>query len=1336
MVSNREPGTRVAQLSAHSVALGDESSRVVLSTTPRAPLADDASRPTHSAPRAAAELTLDRLELSNMRAGHENAGFLSSTHGYLPQAAPLTRLDGRYAAWDELAADLPKLYRTMGLRRRVEQMPVLQASAECLDARQVLRAAALLAIASHAYWYVDNRAPSELPASLQLPWAQLRRRLGRQQEVISYIDLIVYNWKVRDPTLANPLVVENLDLLFPTIGNQAERVFYLTQLEILARTSPVVRLVAAAQGAVVRTDDAALEAALLGIIDCLGGIVSTTLPKLNPNPWSKTHVDPVVWAKTVAPFAVPIHRGDQGPSGTSSPLFNTLDLFFGRKDYATFLGREIKQLRLHYPRAWQVFLSSLTEVSVPRYIEERGSRTLRSAFREAFELYAGESGFLGRHRMKVYGYLELAFKVGRSVTIGGFGGVFTDRTWDVVDNELAASQAERARALPHFIHRARVVSTQPASDVDSGIRRVTLDVSHSGVRYRAGDRCLILPENDPALVERTLAALRISGQQPILLSAEWKTYARDRVELHGLSEVSARELLRYGAIRPVSPRLAEAVHARTQSPVLYDAIVRGCTERWELWELLDLLRERGVSPEPLWQRPGVAVSEQLSRLIPPQRFRVYSVSSAPSSAQRRGERNIQLTVGALQYAAPSPARSASASTSSAPPLGCPIRRGTGSSFLARAQQLGSEVPFRIEHPDVFRLPERVETPIVMFAGGSGVAPFRAFLQERARSPRSGAALLFLSVRSPDELLYAHEFGAAVDAGSLQLEVAFTRVGARMTRQRDGRLALAAAPTRRLSDLMLEQDTARRLWQLAQPLDAGGAGAVFYVCGRSGFADSVIETLKQIFRAHLGDDVTAFERASQRIYRMVGDRRLLSEVHSDARPLDENPRLFDVSEIARHNDAQHGYWLVIDRVVYDLTEFIELHPGGRRVIQAYAGMDATHGFARAHYNRADVDAMRESYRIGMVRTPSFDDHLVRVDAPSGALTVDASVAHRTLVKALSLVVEMQNALAADQSLQTHKEEGELGAGGRSAYKLMRGVETHRRFLKNYLAVLSHDTLPELWCLTQGLLFADTSADWMQTYLTKLRSSSAAEHTEALALDAFDNFARWHDTGALQSLVEAFEAVDLWFLRAMKDTLRVALREFERHGPLVRTRGAVRVRRACQRMAGVVRQYYRRSMREAARVVRWNALPTALAPSPTGCPRERRPVAHRLHTGAHWTFEENSEQKLAVLRRTPFAAGSLVALSEENERVLACLLPRHREYGLVVDTRQARMRNDGGFEDTMARLRLELTSHFRRTAVLLESSIGELQVNRIERDERRDAIATRSESAAFKFAQGGA
>jgi len=55
--------------------------------------------------------------------------------------------------------------------------------------------------------------------------------------------------------------------------------------------------------------------------------------------------------------------------------------------------------------------------------------------------------------------------------------------------------------------------------------------------------------------------------------------------------------------------------------------------------------------------------------------------------------------------------------------------------------------------------------------------------------------------------------------------------------------------------------------------------------------------------------------------------------------------------------------------------------------------------------------------------------------------------------------------------------------------------------------------------------------------------------------------------------------------------------------------------------------------------------------------------------------------------------------------------------------------------MAKFRLELTTHFARTAVLLESALGELQVTRLERDEGRTTFVTRSVSAAFRFAAGG-
>jgi sulfite reductase (NADPH) flavoprotein alpha-component len=403
------------------------------------------STPREAAPASRVLLAYERL---NLVAGHENAGSLSSTHGYLPSRPPLERLDARFAKWDEVARELPLLYRDLRVRPRLDALPILDGSCAALPDEQLLRACALLGMLAHAYWHADCRPASGLPDAIRVPWSQVRARLGRAQPVLSYIDLITYNWKHRQPARPGPLVVEGLELLFPTIGNQEERVFYLTQLEILARTAPVVPLTAAAQAAALQHDDSALMRALNGIAACLRHVVRTSLRKIDPRTRSATYVDPVVWAKTVAPFAVPFARDLQGPSGTSSPVFSTLDIFFGRGRHASQLGREMVALRAGYPAAWRAFLAALAESPVSDYIVQRSNPVLSAAWHEVRDVYIGPDGFLERHRMKVYGYLELAFKVGRSLTIGGFSGAFTARTWDTVDDALRDAHAERFAATP------------------------------------------------------------------------------------------------------------------------------------------------------------------------------------------------------------------------------------------------------------------------------------------------------------------------------------------------------------------------------------------------------------------------------------------------------------------------------------------------------------------------------------------------------------------------------------------------------------------------------------------------------------------------------------------------------------------------------------------------------------------------------------------------------------------------------------------------------------------------------------------------------------------------
>ncbi|MFK7826572.1 MAG: gamma-glutamylcyclotransferase [Oligoflexales bacterium] len=535
---------------------------------------------------------LDYAEKINSSLQHENLGFLSIEHGFMPKYPPKTSLPSEFIIWDQMIRQLPNLYRSLELRKMIDEMPFLDASENHLGDAYLLRAASVIAMLSHAYAYTETNKTEVLPLNLSKPWNQIRKRLGREQEVLSYIDLIVYNWKFKDPNASNisnftHRKVENLDLLIPTVGNSAENLFYLTQTEILAQTSPIIHSIVNCQEAVKNGDTERLKEHLLEIIDVLEKILEHSLPKINPCEDSLHFVDPVLWSKTVAPFAVPIKDGLQGPSGTSSPVFNLMDVFLGRKEYSTFLGKEIKSLRGTYPLFWQEFIKAVAEISISSFIEKSDDKALKSLLKDTVNLYAGENGFLGKHRLKVFGYLETAFKVGRNVTFGGFSGAFRDRTWEQVDSELEYSRKERMLSFPKGCHYAVVKSIgQTHLSGAEGVKHVVLDISHTGIRYQPGDRCGILPENSCELVEKTLKALKAKGDEQIPLSDEWIQATSLRHGYQDSRSLSLRFFLKFARIRPVEPRLAEALHASSQSPMLLEAILHQKVVQWELCDLL------------------------------------------------------------------------------------------------------------------------------------------------------------------------------------------------------------------------------------------------------------------------------------------------------------------------------------------------------------------------------------------------------------------------------------------------------------------------------------------------------------------------------------------------------------------------------------------------------------------------------------------------------------------------------------------------------------------------------------------------------------------------------
>jgi cytochrome P450/NADPH-cytochrome P450 reductase len=208
--------------------------------------------------------------------------------------------------------------------------------------------------------------------------------------------------------------------------------------------------------------------------------------------------------------------------------------------------------------------------------------------------------------------------------------------------------------------------------------------------------------------------------------------------------------------------------------------------------------------------------EEYLDMLPPLRPRYYSISSSPLA----GGETCSITAGVLQ----GPARSGTGTFS-----------GVCSGHLSLLPVDGTVFVF-VRRPTIpFRLPDNPHVPLVMVAAGTGLAPFRGFLQERAVLQDQGVpvaeSMLFFGCRAPElDLLYADELRDYEQRGLVRVVHAFSRAS-------DG-------PRRYVQEAML--DSADQVWQLLQ------AEAVVLVCGNAAtIAPGVRASLARIFRDRTG-----------------------------------------------------------------------------------------------------------------------------------------------------------------------------------------------------------------------------------------------------------------------------------------------------------------------------------------------------------------------------------------------------------------------------------------------------------------------------------------------------
>jgi sulfite reductase (NADPH) flavoprotein alpha-component len=263
---------------------------------------------------------------------------------------------------------------------------------------------------------------------------------------------------------------------------------------------------------------------------------------------------------------------------------------------------------------------------------------------------------------------------------------------------------------------------------------VEFDLSAGGLDYVVGDSFGVFPKNHPALADHVIAALGADPRRDVGGKTLRDAMIAD-VSL-GAAPDNLYQLLSYllgGERRAKAQALANGEDPDGDAATL---------------DVLAALRKfEGARPDP------EAVLEALDRLVP----RLYSISSSPKASPGR----VSLTVDTVRYR-----------------VGPRDRLGVASTFLGERVAPGETVKAYVQKAHGFRLPDSPETPIVMIGPGTGVAPFRAFLQERqALGARGGAWLFFGHQRRQHDFFYEDEFEAMRKSGGLtRLSLAWSRDG--------------------------------------------------------------------------------------------------------------------------------------------------------------------------------------------------------------------------------------------------------------------------------------------------------------------------------------------------------------------------------------------------------------------------------------------------------------------------------------------------------------------------------------------------------------------------------
>ncbi|MGP2426896.1 NADPH-dependent assimilatory sulfite reductase flavoprotein subunit [Yersinia sp. 2538 StPb PI] len=378
----------------------------------------------------------------------------------------------------------------------------------------------------------------------------------------------------------------------------------------------------------------------------------------------------------------------------------------------------------------------------------------------------------------------------------------------VVDEITSSPYSKTAPLTAQLSVQQKVTGRNSEKDV----RHIEIDLADSGLRYQPGDALGVWFDNDPTLVDELLALLWLKGDEQVSVDGQNLPLAQALRSHFELTQNTTLIVDKYAALS----RDEKLIALLADKPALQQYAKNT--------PIVDMVR----------QAPSDLNADQLIALLRPLTPRLYSIASS----QAETENEVHITVGVVRY-----------------DIDGRPRTGGASGYLADRLEVEGDIRVFIEHNDNFRLPANPETPVIMIGPGTGIAPFRAFMQQREADGASGKNWLFFgNPHFTEDFLYQVEWQRYVKDGLLtRIDLAWSRDQAHKIYVQDKLRAQGA-----------------ELWNWIQQ------GAHIYVCGDANrMAKDVEQVLLDVVALHGAMDT---EQADEYLSELRLARRYQRDVY--------------------------------------------------------------------------------------------------------------------------------------------------------------------------------------------------------------------------------------------------------------------------------------------------------------------------------------------------------------------------------------------------------------------------------------------------------------------------